>query len=225
MIVTLMIVLVYISQKLLVMETASNVTYNSTKSSNAATIEGAKGTLTFGSDGSYSYAANSDATSGDDVFTYTLTDGTATTTATLTISVSVNNAPVAQDDTGTVNEDATLTVTNDLGETSATSATFVDPNSDGSGVDVSGQESSPRHIAFNDDGTKMFISGNGTNSVYEYNLSTAYDTSTAVYSNNSFSLTGQDSSPLSLTFNNDGTKMFVLGTQNDSVYEYTLSWF
>ena len=60
----------------------SNVTYNSTKSSNASTIEGAKGTLTFGSDGSYSYAANSDATSGDDVFTYTLTDGTATTTAT-----------------------------------------------------------------------------------------------------------------------------------------------
>ena len=69
----------------------------------------------------------------------------------------------------------------------------------------------------------MFISGNGTNTVYEYNLSTAYDTSTAVYSNNSVSLSGQDNSPLSLTFNNDGTKMFVLGTQNDSVYEYTLS--
>ena len=69
----------------------------------------------------------------------------------------------------------------------------------------------------------MFISGNGTNKVYEYNLSTAYDTSTAVYSNNSVSLSGQDNSPLSLTFNNDGTKMFVLGTQNDSVYEYTLS--
>ena len=40
-------------------------------------------------------------------------------------------------------------------------------------------------------------------------------TSTAVYSNNSVSLSGQDNSPLSLTFNNDGTKMFVLGTQND----------
>ena len=73
----------------------SNVTYNSTKISNAATIVGSKGTLTFGSDGSYSYAANSDATSGDDVFTYTLTDGTSTSTATLTISVTevANNAP------------------------------------------------------------------------------------------------------------------------------------
>ena len=56
----------------------SNVTYNSTKTSNAATIVGSKGTLTFGSDGSYSYAANSNATPGDDVFTYTLSDGTAT---------------------------------------------------------------------------------------------------------------------------------------------------
>ena len=73
----------------------SNVTYNSTKISNAATIVGSKGTLTFGSDGSYSYAANSDATSGDDVFTYTLTDGTSISTATLTISVTevANNAP------------------------------------------------------------------------------------------------------------------------------------
>ena len=78
----------------------SNVTYNSTKISNAATIVGSKGTLTFGSDGSYSYAANSDATSGDDVFTYTLTDGTSTSTATLTISVMrANNAPTANDDT------------------------------------------------------------------------------------------------------------------------------
>ena len=73
----------------------SNVTYNSTKISNAATIVGSKGTLTFGSDGSYSYVADSDATSGDDVFTYTLTDGTSTSTATLTISVTevANNAP------------------------------------------------------------------------------------------------------------------------------------
>ena len=91
----------------------SNVTYNSTKSSNAATIEGAKGTLTFGSDGSYSYAANSDATSGDDVFTYTLTDGTATTTATLTITIN-NNAPSAVADTGYIQEGKTLTVTDGL---------------------------------------------------------------------------------------------------------------
>ena len=79
---------------------SSEVTYNSTKSSNAATITGSKGTLTFGSDGSYSYAANSDATVGDDEFTYYLTDGTSTTTATLTITIYENTAPSATADTG-----------------------------------------------------------------------------------------------------------------------------
>ena len=89
---------------------SSEVTYNSTSSSNAATITGSKGTLTFGSDGSYSYAANSDATVGDDVFTYTVTDGTSATTSTLTITIYVNSAPSATVDTGYIQEGKTLTV-------------------------------------------------------------------------------------------------------------------
>ena len=92
----------------------SNVTYNSTKSSNAATITGSKGTLTFGSDGSYSYAANSDATVGDDEFTYYLTDGTSTTTATLTIDVVVEHF-------GYIQEGKTLTVADTAGRENGTS--------------------------------------------------------------------------------------------------------
>ena len=100
---------------------SSNVTYNSTKTSNAATIVGDKGTLTFGSDGSYSYAANSNAASGTDVFTYTLTDGTSTTTTTLTITVNINNAPNAVEDTGYIQEGKTLTVANSGSAVSGTS--------------------------------------------------------------------------------------------------------
>ena len=99
---------------------SSNVTYNSTKTSNAATIVGDKGTLTFGSDGSYSYAANSNAASGTDAFTYTLTDGTSTTTATLTITIN-NNAPSAVEDTGYIQEGKTLTVANSGSAVSGTS--------------------------------------------------------------------------------------------------------
>ena len=92
---------------------ATPITHNSTKVSNAATISGAKGTLTIGSDGSYSYAANSDATSGNDVFTYTLSDGASTTTTTLTITVTAaNSAPSAVADTGYIQEGKTLTVAN-----------------------------------------------------------------------------------------------------------------
>ena len=56
-----------------------------------------------------------------DVFTYTVSDGTATDTATITITITgVNDAPVAQNDTGTINEDATLTVSNSINATSVT---------------------------------------------------------------------------------------------------------
>ena len=112
----------------------SNVTYNSTKTSNAATIVGSKGTLTFGSDGSYSYAANSNATPGDDVFTYTLTDGTATTTSTLTITIN-NTAPSATVDTGYIQEGKTLTVANDA---SANDADSSSNNNDATGDHTGG---------------------------------------------------------------------------------------
>jgi hypothetical protein len=58
--------------------------------------------------------------------------------------------------------------------------------------------------------------------VYEYNLSTGFDISAAVYSQ-SFSVAAQDTAPTALAFNNDGTKMFVLGSTGDDVNEYTLS--
>ena len=93
---------------------SSDVTYNSTKSSNAATITGSKGTLTFGSDGSYSYTANLNVTTGPDEFTYTLTDGTSTTTATLTIDVVVDHF-------GYIQEGKTLTVANTASLVSGTS--------------------------------------------------------------------------------------------------------
>ena len=93
---------------------ATSVTYNSTKTSNAATITGSKGTLTIGSDGSYSYAADLNVTTGPDTFTYTLTDGTSTTTSTLTIDVVVNHF-------GYIQEGKTLTVANTASLVSGTS--------------------------------------------------------------------------------------------------------
>ena len=386
---------------------SSNVTYNSTKTSNAATIVGSKGTLTFGSDGSYSYAANSNATSGTDAFTYTLTDGTSTTTATLTITIN-NNAPSAVEDTGYIQEGKTLTVANSGSAVSGTStgsntgditdndtdadsdtltvtqiqhsgagsatavtdvtyshgsATSVNGNfgtltigSDGSyqyvansnisGVDAGGSnvtdvftytvsdgnggtdtenltinvipsqdltarndtgtinedatltvsdgdnatsvtgvsqdtgspytsnEGTVRSVAFNDDGTKMFVIhhaeqskisehalttafdintasqsttynisyndargirfnndgskfyisyGHGTNKkIYEYSLSTNYDISSLPTPSETV-ISGQDSGPRGFTFNTDGTKMFLLGDTNHHVYEYSLS--
>jgi len=88
---------------------------------------------------------------------------------------------------------------------------------------VSSQDTSPRDIAFNNDGTKMYMVGGQNDSVYQYSLSIAFDLSTASYDSVSFSVSSQDSVPYGIAFNNDGTKMYMVGLTNDSVYQYSLS--
>jgi len=88
---------------------------------------------------------------------------------------------------------------------------------------VQTQDSSPRVLDFKPDGTKMFYGGATSETVYEYDLSTAWDISTASYSNKSFSTATQDSQLYGMTFNSSGTKMFTGGGSNDSIFQYSLS--
>ena len=88
---------------------------------------------------------------------------------------------------------------------------------------VTAQDIFPLGIAFNNAGTKLYMVGNNGNSVYQYTLSTAFDVSTASYDSVSFSVATQDSSPSGIAFNNNGTKMYMIGYNSDSVYQYTLS--
>jgi photosystem II stability/assembly factor-like uncharacterized protein len=87
---------------------------------------------------------------------------------------------------------------------------------------VSGQEAEPQDIAFNNDGTKMFIVGSSGDEVNEYALSTGFDVSTASFTD-SFSVSSQEATPTGIAFNNDGTKMYIVGTTGDDVNEYALS--
>ena len=87
---------------------------------------------------------------------------------------------------------------------------------------VTAQESSPQDTFFKPDGTKMYIVGSIGDDVNEYDLSTAWDISTASYLQN-FSVSAQETEPLSLFFKPDGTKMYVMGTTDKDVNEYDLS--
>ncbi len=87
---------------------------------------------------------------------------------------------------------------------------------------VAGQETTPLGLAFNTDGTKMFVVGTTGDDVNEYTLSTGFDVSTASFVD-SFSVAGQETAPFGLAFNTDGTKMFVVGVMGDDVNEYTLT--
>ena len=89
-------------------------------------------------------------------------------------------------------------------------------------LNISSQEGSSRGITFNNDGTKIFLIGSSSDSIYQYNLTTAYDLSTASYANSSFSVASQMTAPFGLKFNPDGTRLFVMGN-DDYVYQYSLT--
>ena len=88
---------------------------------------------------------------------------------------------------------------------------------------VASQDTSPLDLTFNADGTKVYIVGSATDRLYQYSLSTAYDLSTASYDSVSFSVSSQDTGPTDMTFNNDGTKMYMIGWDNGNIYQYSLS--
>ena len=87
---------------------------------------------------------------------------------------------------------------------------------------LASQETNPTAVFFISDGTKMFILGGANDSVFQYNLTTGFDVSTASYASVSFSVASQENAPEGLTFNTDGTKMFITG-QSNNVNEYALS--
>jgi DNA-binding beta-propeller fold protein YncE len=91
-----------------------------------------------------------------------------------------------------------------------------------SGFRVNSQDTSPGGIVFRTDGTRFYITGVSTGAIYEYNLSSAWDTSTASYSR-SYSVTSQETAPRGVAFNPDGTRMLVVGSASDAVHEYSLS--
>jgi len=91
-------------------------------------------------------------------------------------------------------------------------------------LSVSTQGLNPMGLFFKEDGLKMYVSQYTDKNIDEYNLSTAWDVSSASYSQ-SFSVSSPDVSPLAVFFAPNGDRMFVVGELNDAVYEYDLSTF
>ena len=80
----------------------------------------------------------------------------------------------------------------------------------------------PTAVKFNTNGTKMFVTGVGNSNVHEYALTTGFDVSTSSFTQ-TLVTSGKDDDNFGLDFNNDGTKMYITGNQNDKIYEYNLS--
>ena len=186
--------------------------------------------LTFNNDGTKMFVSGN---AGNDVGEYSLTTPFDVSTATFVVRFNAstqdsNPSGVAFNNDGTkmfvigfsgkdVNE-YTLSTGFDLTST----VTFNDFNGDGTGFSVNDQESSPRDVTFNNDGTKMFVTGKDDDGVNEYTLTTGFDVSSAAFVHK-FSVLAQENNSSGVAFNNDGTKMFIVGFSGDDVNEYTLS--
>ncbi|MDZ7726636.1 MAG: tail fiber domain-containing protein [Candidatus Campbellbacteria bacterium] len=90
---------------------------------------------------------------------------------------------------------------------------------------VSGQEGISRELAFKSDGAKMYIVGDGANSVFQYSLSTPWDLSTASYDSVSFDVSNEVTDSHGVSFKTNGTKMFVLDGDFSSgrIYQYSMA--
>ncbi len=86
----------------------------------------------------------------------------------------------------------------------------------------------PMAIAFNPSGTKMFVVGMSQNKIFEFDLTTGFDVSTATKNSNVCSFVGLADDAVDIDFNSDGTKLFLVdvdGTGDDehAIEEFNLT--
>ncbi len=89
-----------------------------------------------------------------------------------------------------------------------------------------GKEQRANSIAFNNDGTRMFIAGVGNDSqvrIHEFSLDTAFDLSSGVTQLNTEDLISFHNHIDGVTFNYDGTKMYTINGTEDLMSQFKLT--
>ncbi len=91
---------------------------------------------------------------------------------------------------------------------------------------VGGQDTSPEALFFKPDGTKMYILGRSGDDIDEYALSTAWDVTTATYTDQLSGLNSSPSSednPYGMFISPDGLQLYIVGHSQDQVIQWTMS--
>jgi DNA-binding beta-propeller fold protein YncE len=90
-------------------------------------------------------------------------------------------------------------------------------------LSVSTQAASPLGLRLKSDGTAAYVVDIANDAIYQYTLSSAWDISSGSYASKSLAVGSQASQPSGLFFKPDGTKVYVICSTTDSVYQYSLS--
>jgi hypothetical protein len=89
-------------------------------------------------------------------------------------------------------------------------------------VSVAVQDTAPKDVRFKSNGLSMYMVGSQSDAVHQYTLSTAWDVSTATTDSVDFQITDSDTDPVGMYFNPDGTRLLIVGGENDKVYNFGL---
>jgi hypothetical protein len=87
---------------------------------------------------------------------------------------------------------------------------------------VSTVDTIPVGLFFKPDGTKMYLLGQQNSDVYQYNLSTAWNISTATYLQN-LNLSNLAKTPTAIAFSDDGLELYISDSKYDSILKFTLN--
>ncbi len=87
---------------------------------------------------------------------------------------------------------------------------------------ISGLDTAMTAFAMSTNGSRMYLLGTTNDTVYQWSLATPWNVSTAQYDNISYSVTALESLPTGLAFSDDGRIMSIVGSANDTVYNFVL---
>ncbi len=93
----------------------------------------------------------------------------------------------------------------------------------GSPFTVAAQDTAPNSLVFRPDGLRMYVMGSAGDDINAYSLATPWDVLTASFLGTSFSVSAQETTPISLVFRPDGLRMYVMGFANDSINTYAIT--
>jgi len=77
-------------------------------------------------------------------------------------------------------------------------------------------------IVWKPDGTRFYITVAELSVMREYSVSTPWDPATRTWEN-TFSVSGEDSTPSGIAVSDDGLRFFMLGVANSTLHEYLTS--
>jgi sugar lactone lactonase YvrE len=176
--------------------------------------------ITFSADGTNMYIIG---TAGDDVNQYTLSTAWDLSTVSFVqrkVGPDANPQDVFFKPDGTKMYIVGLN-TASINEYSLSTAWDVSTATGPTARSVSAQETDPRGVSFKSDGTRMYVVGTAGVEVNEYSLSTPWTISTTSFVRLT-SVSTETATPQALSFNDDGTRMYVLEDTNKRVLEYDL---